>query len=256
MRRGPSGSTIAIAMALVLVLVVGILLRWRVRSVTARRTESSQADSIHAARATPPTPGAADAGAGDLANDDPFEGDPFGAPDDPARAWASVDLDAIRKALPDSTYWKMAAPTKDPEVLRQREEERDRWNVEYGKVLSNTATAEEIDAYYAQRQRLSEDYLEFIVYLLTNYGYQIPERDVAALKLAAEMHHERLEEIPRRIVEAQQRREAHEAARRAWREQQKDFGDDAVSSPPPPRAACSIVSAMSATACGPAFSSF
>jgi hypothetical protein len=229
MRRGPSASTIAIAVAIVLVLVIGIALRWRVRSMTARRTESAQANS---ARAMPPTPAAAEANAGTLTSDDPLESDPFGAPDDPARAWASVDLEAIRKALPDSTYWKMAAPTKDPEVLRQREEERDRWNVEYGKVLSNTATAEEIDAYYAERQRLSEDYLEFIVYLLTNYGYQIPERDVAALKLAAEMHHERLEEIPRHIAEAHQRHDAHETARRAWLEQQKDFGGDTASNTP------------------------
>ncbi len=39
---------------------------------------------------------------------------------------------------------------KTPKSSAQREEERARWNVEYGKVLSNTATDEEIDAYYAR----------------------------------------------------------------------------------------------------------
>lgn len=224
MQRGSSRLGLVAALLIALLLVVGAVLRWRLHGMQARLTTPAP---VVAARATPPTPGAADARAGDEA----LESDPFGAPDDPARAWASVDMEAIRKALPDNSYWRMAVPTKDPEVLRRRDEERERWNVEYGKVLSNTATAEEIDAYYAQRQHLSEDYLEFIVYLLTNYGYQIPERDVAALKLAAEMHHARLEEIPRQIAEAQQRREAHEEARRAWLAQQKDFGDDGASSP-------------------------
>jgi hypothetical protein len=159
-------------------------------------------------------------------------GDPLANTDYPRGSWENVDMDAIRAALPDNVYWKMAAPTKDPELLRQREEQRERWNVQYGKVLSNTATPEEIDAYYAERQQLSEDYLEFIVYLLTNYGYEIPARDVALMKLSAEMHHQRLEEIPRQIAEAHQRQAAHEAARQKWLEEQKAFDGDAPASPP------------------------
>jgi len=50
---------------------------------------------------------------------------------------------------------------------------------------------------------------------------------VAALKLAAEMHNARLEEIPRQLAEAHERREAHEAARRQWQEQQQAFNADA-----------------------------
>src|SRR5262245_29379969 len=50
-----------------------------------------------------------------------------------ARAWASVDMNEVRKAMPANLYWKMSAPTKDPDVIRAREEERERWNAEYGK---------------------------------------------------------------------------------------------------------------------------
>ena len=141
-----------------------------------------------------------------------------------ARAWASVDMDEVRKAMPDNLYWKMSVPTKDPDVLRAREEERDRWNTEYGKVLSNTATAEEIDAYYEQRRRLSNDYIGFAGYLLLRYGHTLPARDVAMLKLAIKLHMARLEEIPRQIAEAQARREAQDAVRRAWLEDQKALG--------------------------------
>jgi hypothetical protein len=229
MRRGSSRPALAIAVGFVLLVVAAVVIRWGVRGRTASPVESPQAASARRSTRTVPlarlSPGAPNA---TVANDEPLEHDPFAALEDPEGAWASVDLDAIRAALPDNLYWKMAVPTKDPAVLREREDERARWNVEYGKVLSNTATAEEIDAYYAERQRLSEDYLEFIVYLLSNYGYQIPRRDVAALKLAAEMHHARLEEIPRQITEAHERREAHDAARRVWLEEQKAFDGDSA----------------------------
>jgi hypothetical protein len=229
-------SSLVLALTVVLALVAGIGLRWLIRGRTTRTAGAFA--SAHLPAATLPTASPSErssshaAGAPNDGVPEPDRGDDELADfDNPPEAWATVDLDAIRAALPDNTYWKMAVPTKDPEVLRQREEERARWNVEYGKVLSNTATDEEIDTYYAERQRLSEDYLQFIVYLLTNYGYQIPKRDVAALKLAAEMHHERLEEIPRKITEAHERHQAHDAARRAWLEEQRAFGLDTPQQP-------------------------
>jgi hypothetical protein len=69
--------------------------------------------------------------------------------DDMQTPWAKVDLNALRAELPDNLYWKMASPTKDPAVIEARARERERWNVEYGKILSNTATPDEIDTYYA-----------------------------------------------------------------------------------------------------------
>jgi len=157
--------------------------------------------------------------------------DPFADHDASRGTWAALDLEAVRAAMPDNLYWKMAAPTKDPDLLRWREEERARLNVEYGKVLSNTATAEEIDAYFAERKRLSDDYLEFVVYVLTNYGGAIPKEGVALLKLAGEMHAARLEEMPRQIAEAHARREAHDALRREWLEEQKAFAEGTSGTP-------------------------
>jgi hypothetical protein len=221
---------------LALIVVAGVVLNWLDLSRTTRAPAAPQV-------ATPSTPAAPQVAAlstpaaersnalfssreilGDREpKEKPPSEDPLETTEYPKGSWDSVDLEAIRAALPDNLYWEMSSPTKDPEVLSKRQAERERWNLEYGKVLSNTATAEEIDAYYAHRQRLSEDYLEFVVYLLTNYGYEIPARDVALLKLAAEMHNARLEELPRQIAEAHQRREAHDAARRAWLEEQRAF---------------------------------
>jgi len=148
-------------------------------------------------------------------------------------AWANVDLDAVRAAMPNNMFWQTSSPTTDPEVQRARQEERDRWNVEYGKVLSNTATKEEVDAYYAHRQQMSTDYIQFAAYILQNYGKKLGMRDEGLLKLAIKLHLARLEEIPRQLAEAHQRREAHEAARRAWLDEQKAFEQDAPAADAP-----------------------
>ena len=161
-------------------------------------------------------------------DDDPVMGMGREAPRGP---WTAVDLPAVQAAMPNNIYWTMSSPTRDPDLQRWREEERERWNLAYGKVLSNTATADEFQTYFAYRQRLSSDYVEFATHLLTHYGMQLPQRDAQMLKLAIELHLARLEELPRQITEANQRREAHDAARRTWLEDQKAFDPPPVTTP-------------------------
>jgi hypothetical protein len=166
----------------------------------------------------PPVDGGASglaAEAPDALGDDPFAGADNG--------WAKVDMEAVRAAMPDNLYWTMSLPTKDPDVLAAREKERERWNVEYGKVLSNTATEDEIHAYFAHRDRLASDYIQFITHVLENYGEDLTLRDIGLLKVAAELNLGRLEEIPRQMADALERRKAHAAAREAWLRDQEAF---------------------------------
>ena len=169
----------------------------------------------------------ADLDDGEPSEDKAYKADPLEPTVDTAEAWGRIDFDEIRRALPDSTYWKMAFPTKDPALLEERERIRAEWNVQFGKVQSNTATDEEIDAYYADQQKLSNDYLEFLVYLAEHYGDDVPRSEIGALKLAGELHLARLEEIPRKIAEAKERHAAHEQARQTWLEEQKQFATPA-----------------------------
>ena len=141
-------------------------------------------------------------------------------------AWAVVDMDAIRAAMPDNLYWKMAMPTQEPRVLQERDEERARWNDEYGKVLSGQATEEEVRAYYAHRYRLSTDYVEFVNYVLDHYEGELPDQDVGLLHLARRLHLARLQEIPRKIEEALERKRAQDAAREAWLAEEREFQAD------------------------------
>jgi hypothetical protein len=222
------GSAIAIIVASVLLLLIGFLTRRQTPDVPPTRPSSASAPAAPQA----PEPavvsadrgGAVESAASTWPKRDAPDADPFAEGEAARGTWEALDMEAVRKEMPDNLYWKMAAPTKDPELIKWREEERARWNVEYGKVLSNTATAEEIDAYFAERKRISDDYLEFVVHVIANYGNAIPREGVALLKLAGEMHAMRLEEMPRQLAEAHARREAHDAVRRAWLEEQKTFG--------------------------------
>lgn len=127
-----------------------------------------------------------------------------------------VDLAYLRAKLPDNLYWKLGAPTEDPEILRERAEEEKRWNDLYGKVLSNTATEEEIRRYYEYRRQLSEDYIEVASLMLTEYGDRLPERDQGLLQMSIKMHLTRLEEIPREIDDALARKRAYDQRKEAW----------------------------------------
>jgi hypothetical protein len=215
---GPSRRS-PFAIAAMALLLVAIAVLWRYQRVSGRvvQTASNAPAADASARARPAAP--TRAAEPDEATNPALDAEP----EDMQTPWSVVDLDALRKELPDNLYWKMASPTSDPAVIEEREKERARWNLEYGKVLSNTATADEVDGYYAYRYRLSSDYVQFATFLLSDYGDDLAPRDVGLLKVAIELHLARLEEIPRQIAEAHERREAHDAARRAWLESEAAF---------------------------------
>jgi hypothetical protein len=133
----------------------------------------------------------------------------------------SVDLEALRVKMPNNLYWRMDAPTKDPKETQERDEEKRRWNVLYGKVLSNTATEEEIQKYYDHRQKISEDYIQFAGLVLDDYGDKISDKEHGLYELSIRMHKGRLREIPRQREEALARKRVQDARREEWKRSQK-----------------------------------
>jgi hypothetical protein len=131
-----------------------------------------------------------------------------------------VDLERLRARIPDNLYWRLGSPTKDPQVLAARAEEEQRWNELYGKVLSGTASEEEIQRYYDHRRKLSEDYVAFARLVLQEYPDELPERDRGLYELSIEMHTSRLAEIPHKIEEALARKQEQDRRREEWRRSQ------------------------------------
>lgn len=180
------------------------------------RTGSSSAPTSTAAVATTSSVAAADRG-NPAATTSPAAGGSGdetapSAPDTPAL----VDLDVLRAKLPDNTYWRLGAPTKDPEILRARVDEERRRNDLYGKVLSNTASEEEIRSYYAERRKISEDYIEFASTALKEYGDRLPEQERGLYELSIKMHKKRLSEVPAQIDDALARKKAQDRRRDEW----------------------------------------
>jgi hypothetical protein len=210
-------------------IALAVLVTWFVSGPAGRSAPSGSRGSseIHVARGpaaashdtafpSPAPPAASDLAGGDIP--------PAVGSDDMSTPWAVVDMEEIRRALPNNIYWRLSFPTKDPQVLEERDAERARWNVEYGKMLSGTASEDEIRAYYDLRARLSGDYIEFTSYLLDHYKDDLSERDVGLLDLARRLHLARLEEIPRKVQEAFDRKRRQDEARAAWLADEAEFG--------------------------------
>jgi hypothetical protein len=123
--------------------------------------------------------------------------EPPALPVEATNSASPVDLDQLRRRLPDNLYWTLGAPTQDEAVLSKRREHDRQSNELYGKVLSTTATEEEIRRYYEDRRRVSEDYMEFAARVLADYGSQLPEEQRGMYELSIELHRARLAQIPR-----------------------------------------------------------
>jgi len=140
-------------------------------------------------------------------------------PDAPDFDLADLDFESLRQRTPDSLYWLMAAPTKDPATLEARQRARADRNEQYGRVVANIASVEEIHDYYAYRRKLSEDYIEVAQLILEEHGDSLSERDVGLFELAISMHGSALSEIPSKLSDALQRKEEYDRVKEAWRAQ-------------------------------------
>ncbi|WP_108077602.1 hypothetical protein [Vitiosangium sp. GDMCC 1.1324] len=127
-----------------------------------------------------------------------------------------VDLAKLRERLPGNLYWELGVPTKDPEVQRKRAEDGKHWNDLYGKVLSGTATEEEIRQYYDHRRKVSEDYISFASAVLQEYGSQLPDQERGLYELSIRMHRTRLEEMPGQLDDALARKLTQDQRRKEW----------------------------------------
>jgi hypothetical protein len=123
-----------------------------------------------------------------------------------ATAHYPVDLEDLRARLPDNRYWELGAPTSDPAVTRARADRAKRDNELFGRTQTGEATEEEIHAYYAERRRISEDYLRLSLVVLAEKSDQLPERDLGLFELSAKMHRDRLTQIERDLAGALARR--------------------------------------------------
>ena len=127
-----------------------------------------------------------------------------------------IDLKYVESQLPDNLYWAMDAPTEDTHLLEERKRQKDYWNKQYGKVLSNTGTKEEIRHYYNHKKQVSKDYYQLTKFMLDTYRDKLPPRDIGLMELGLRMHADRLKQYPRDEHEALARKAAYDKRKTAW----------------------------------------
>ena len=149
--------------------------------------------------------------------------DPQDAYDAKAEAWAKVDFEAIKTAMPDNQFWEMAMPTGDENVLATRQEKRNLLKIIEAEIAARHATEGEIRAYYDQQQMLSEDYVEAITVLLNKYGDVLPEEDYSGQTLARMMHLAKLQELPSKVTRALEERQKFVSQRTEWLENRAEY---------------------------------
>jgi hypothetical protein len=106
-----------------------------------------------------------------------------------------VDLAELKKKMPDNVYWENDAPTDDEAILRRRHARAIELNRQLGKVLANEATVVEINAYYDQLERVSNDHLAFAEAVLNAGGEDLSERDRGLLEYGVVLHTQKLKEL-------------------------------------------------------------
>jgi hypothetical protein len=203
----------------VLLLTAGVVVAVLLNRLVGRRpTEIPAAPND----GTAPPLGSATVSSGVVAADDPGDA---GVEDLEAQPFrfdlAELDYEELRRRTPDSLYWLMAAPTDDPALRTARARAREERNRQYGKVVSNTATVEEIRDYYAYRRKLSEDYIEVLQLILDDHGDELSERDAGLFELTISMHAARLAEIPAKLDDAMRRKAEYDRVKAEWREQRR-----------------------------------
>jgi hypothetical protein len=139
--------------------------------------------------------------------------------------WGDIDLRGAQAVMPDNLYWKLGAPTKDPAVLAEREEEKKHLNERYGRVLSGDASEEEVNEYYDYRTRVSADFLELAEFLQRSYGDGKNEQFRGLLELAVQLHAARLAQIPADREAAIEHSRTRAKIREEWRNEQAEFGE-------------------------------
>ena len=160
-----------------------------------------------------------------LTTDDMLEGnvdlpeqeiDPADAYDAKAEAWAKVDLDEVRNAIPNNLYWTMSAPTTDEAMLAEREAKREELQTVETKMMARHATEQEIRDYYSYQTKLSEDYVIALTEIINRYGHVIPDDDYSGQTLARTLHLSKLQEMPSKLTQALEQRQQFLAEKSEW----------------------------------------
>jgi hypothetical protein len=104
--------------------------------------------------------------------------------------------------LADTFPGNLAIPPITDEDRERKKLERDKRNLDFGKISANKSTEQEILVYYDHQRRLSKDSRQILEFVLAEYGSRFSEKNMKKHKFLLAQFKKRLEYIPLKEAEA------------------------------------------------------
>ncbi len=104
--------------------------------------------------------------------------------------------------LADTFPGNIALPPITAEARERKKRERHERNLEFGQILANKSTEQEILAYYNHQRRLSEDSKQILEFVLAEYGNRFSEKNIKKHEFMLAQFKKKLEFIPLKESEA------------------------------------------------------
>jgi hypothetical protein len=98
----------------------------------------------------------------------------------------------LKQHFPDN----QAVPPATREEFMKKQDEREKREKLYGRIAANKASRQEIDRYYREQERLAEDSIEILLYILTEHADEMSETSLKKHEFLLENFYKRLERIP------------------------------------------------------------
>ncbi|MEO1171484.1 MAG: hypothetical protein AAFX94_05445, partial [Myxococcota bacterium] len=110
----------------------------------------------------------------------------------------------------------LGAPTEDADTLERRKRWKEHNATLKGRIVSGTASDEQIEEYFLRREQMSQDFVAFATRVLEEYGEALPEEELGLYGLSVRMHTTRLEGLPAEKERAYARKALQDERRREW----------------------------------------
>ncbi|MBI9091578.1 MAG: hypothetical protein JEZ12_20400 [Desulfobacterium sp.] len=104
--------------------------------------------------------------------------------------------------LADRFPGNIALPPVTAEARERKKRERSERNLEFGKIVANKSTEQEILAYYDHQRQLSEDSKQILEFVLARYGDRFSEKNIKKHEFMLAQFKKKLEYIPVKESEA------------------------------------------------------
>ena len=127
-------------------------------------------------------------------------------------------LAELELALPNNSYWLLAAPTEDGALLESRIDGENEREKRAGLIQAGLASETDIVNHFEFLRQTSEDFIVFSEFVINHYANHLPEHAIQMHKLSIKLHRSRLADMTDQKAQAFSVLERNLQRKQAWLE--------------------------------------